>query len=146
MPYWALLLILAGFLLSYIFVILRIHIHPVDPVTSLLTTLFPGLIAFVAGRQYDKQRQFIINEGMEKKGKSPTGVNTQDDTEQPQRKQSFATTDSSSGNKTEVIESQCMTSIFPSTEPPEVVVAAWNMLLFPEIESVLCLYFWQLQK
>ena len=96
MPYWALLLILTGFLISYILVILRNQIHQVDPVTSLLTTIFPGLIAFVAGRQYDKQRQLIINEGKEKKDENTKGINTQDATGQPQRKQSFETTDSSS--------------------------------------------------
>ena len=123
LPYWALLLILGGFLLSYIFVILTIHIHPVDPVTSLLTALFPGLIAFVAGRQYDKQRQLIIKADKEKKGKSTTGVNTQDATSQKQRKQSLESTDSSSKNITEGFELHCMTSNLPSTELPDVVIA-----------------------
>ena len=117
-PYWALLLILGGFLLSYVFVILRMHIHAVDPVTSLLTTLFPGLIAFVAGRHYDKQRKFIINEGKEKKNKNAAGVNTKDATGQPQRRQAFDTPDSSSKNEIEEFEIQSMPSSLLSTEPP----------------------------
>ena len=117
-PYWALLLILSGFLLSYIFVILRMHIHAVDPVTSLLTTLIPGLIAFVAGRHYDKQRQFIINGGKEKKSKNAAGVNTEDATGQPQRKQSFEATVSSSKKEIEEFELQPMPSILLSTEAP----------------------------
>ena len=117
-PYWALLLILSGFLLSYIFVILRMHIHAVDPVTSLLTTLFPGLIAFVAGRHYDKQRQFIINGGKEKKSKNAAGVKTEDATGQPQRKQSFEATVSSSKKEIEEFELQPMPSILLSVEAP----------------------------
>ena len=42
-PYFALLSILFGFLLSYITVILHVSIHPADPVTSLASTLFPGV-------------------------------------------------------------------------------------------------------
>ena len=122
MPYWALLLILAGFLLSYIFVILRINIHPVDPVTSLLSTLFPGLIAFVAGKQYDKQRQFI-NEGKGKKSEKATGVDTHDANGQPKWKQSLESTDFCSKEKMEEIELQCMSPSLPSTEPLEVAVA-----------------------
>ena len=100
-PYFALLCILVGFLMSYIVVILRVSIHPVDPVTSLASTLFPGIIAFVASTQYEKQRK-LLND---------------DAAEQPKQKKPNETNNSSSGKKTEEFEMRAMSSPTENQQP-----------------------------
>ena len=51
-PYGSLLIILTGFLLSYIYVILRLSIRLNDPVTSLVAACIPATVGFIAANRY----------------------------------------------------------------------------------------------
>ena len=104
-PYMALFLVLFGFLLSYLGVILSRSIHPADPVTSLASTLFPGIIAFIASSQYDKQRKLLSG----------------DATEQPKAKKPIEMSNSSSKGTTEQLVMRDRSSPSADPHPPEVV-------------------------
>ena len=51
-PYGAFLIILTGFLVSYIYVILRLSIRLDDPVTSLVAAMVPATIGYIAANRY----------------------------------------------------------------------------------------------
>ena len=72
-PYAALWLLLLGFLLSYIFVIMRVSIQPVDPVTSFVSTFLSVTIAYVVGKYYDRQLKTIDDQNKKDKG-TQTGI------------------------------------------------------------------------
>ena len=66
-PYISLLVILIGFLLSYIVLILQRDIHMWDPVTALVAALVPTGIAFIATDRFNAEKKLLTDSTKYKK-------------------------------------------------------------------------------